>query len=67
MKKLIGHIAWDFANNCPAIGTRRFKVWTTEAEASRVFPKGSNRFGVKPVFVEVGDGVDSMAPSPSRA
>ena len=50
MKKLIGYIAWDFADNKPMHGTRRFKVWTTEREACR---NPTNRYGVKPVFVDV--------------
>lgn len=51
-KKLIGYVAWDFANNTPAFGTRRYKVWTTEKEAARAIPKGSNRYGIREVFVE---------------
>ncbi|SCW77169.1 hypothetical protein SAMN02927900_04778 [Rhizobium mongolense subsp. loessense] len=53
MKKFLGYIAWDFALNEPKSGTRRFKVWTTEREAGRGIPEGSNRYGVKPVYVEV--------------
>lgn len=56
MKKLIGYIAWDFANNEPKSGTRRFKVWTTELECLRqhgLLNSGSNRYGAKPVYVEV--------------
>ncbi len=53
MKKLIGYLAWDFSDNTPMSGTRRFKVWTTEREASRAIPKGSNRYGIKPIYVEI--------------
>ncbi|GGD97891.1 hypothetical protein [Rhizobium anhuiense] len=52
-KKLLGYLAWDYATNSPKSGTRRFKVWTTEREAARGIPTGSNRYGVKPIFVEV--------------
>lgn len=57
-KHLLGYVAWDFADNVPAFGTRRFKVWTTEREAGRALGPAlqkSNRYGVKPVFVEVGE------------
>lgn len=57
-KRLIGYVAWDFAENKPVGGTRRWKVWTTELECLRqhgLLHRGSNRYGVKPVFVEVGD------------
>lgn len=58
MKQAIGYIAWDFAENCPKSGTRRFKVWSTELECMRkhgLLHSTSNRYGVKPVFVEIGE------------
>ena len=40
-KRLLGYIAWDFAENKPKVGTRRFKVWTSISEASKGIPAGS--------------------------
>lgn len=58
-KQLIGYIAWDFSANEPKSGTRRFKVWTTEKECrvKHAIHPFVNRYGVKPVFVEVDENV----------
>lgn len=55
-KQLLGYVSWNKTRDMPANGTRRFKVWTSESEASRDRPRYiREEFVVKPVYVEVAD------------
>jgi hypothetical protein len=52
-QKLIGYVVWDFADN-----TAMTRSYAREGDAQRwitanVYSAKSNRYGVKPVYVEV--------------